>query len=113
MRLRGEGTHVISRWSHYLTSQVAMDTEDTIGAAEFKAHRLEIPDRLSTRAVTRVAITERGRPVAVLTRPEDERDAGRDIHGFLPGSVVAPEGTDLTASISAEPFDAASGRLHR
>ena len=74
-----------------------MDAGETIGAAEFKAHCLEILDRLSAREVSRVTITKRGRPVAVLVPPDDARDAVRRIHGFLRGSVVIPPGTDLTA----------------
>lgn len=90
-----------------------MDSGEIIGAAEFKAHCLEILDRLSAREVSRVTITKRGRPVAVLVPPEDTQDAVRKIHGFLRGSVVIPSGTDLTASTLDEPFDAAGGRLHR
>jgi prevent-host-death family protein len=90
-----------------------MDPGETIGAAEFKARCLEILDRLSTRKLSRLTITKRGRPVAVLLPPEDARDAVRQIHGFLRGSVIIPAGTDLTAPSLDEPFDAAEGRLHR
>lgn len=90
-----------------------MATGEIIGAAEFKARCLEILDRLSAREVSRVTITKRGRPVAVLVPPEDAQDAVRQIHGFLRGSVVIPPGTDLTAPTLDEPFDAAGGRLHR
>lgn len=90
-----------------------MDTGEIIGAAEFKARCLEILDRLSAREVSRVTITKRGRPVAVLLPPEDAQDAVRQVHGFLRGSVVIPRGTDLTAPTLDEPFDAAKGRLHR
>jgi prevent-host-death family protein len=90
-----------------------MDTGEIIGASEFKARCLEILDRLSAREVSRITITKRGRPVAVLLPPEDAQDAVRQIHGFLRGSVVIPRGTDLTAPTLDEPFDAAEGRLHR
>jgi prevent-host-death family protein len=88
-------------------------TEQTIGAAEFKAHCLEILDRLSAREVSRVTITKRGRPVAVLVPPDDPHDAVGRIHGFLRGSVVIPAGTDLTAPTLDKPLDAVAGRLHR
>lgn len=91
----------------------AMVTGKTIGAAEFKAHCLEILDRLSTRELSRVTITKRGRPVAVLLPPDDAEEAVRQIHGFMRGSVVIPKGVDLTSSALDEPFDAASDRLHR
>jgi prevent-host-death family protein len=90
-----------------------MDAEETIGAAEFKAHCLEILDQVAARAVARVTITKRGRPVAMLVPLQDEQDAVRRIHGFLRGSVVLPKGVDLTAPKLEEPFDAACGRLHR
>jgi prevent-host-death family protein len=90
-----------------------VDTGETIGAAEFKARCLEILDRLSAREVSRVTITKRGRPVAVLTPPDDIRDAVRGIHGFMRGSVRLPPGTDLAAPILDQPFDAAGGRMHR
>ncbi|HET7880480.1 MAG TPA: type II toxin-antitoxin system Phd/YefM family antitoxin [Acetobacteraceae bacterium] len=90
-----------------------MEVEETIGATEFKAHCLEILDRLSRRAVSRVTITKRGRPVAVLVPPDQDQDAIRRIHGFLRGSVVLPPGMDLTAPALEEPFDAQTGRLHR
>ena len=90
-----------------------MDAGETIGAAEFKAHCLEILDRLSAREISRVTITKRGRPVAVLLPPEDTRESVRRVHGFLRGSVIIPAGTDLTAPTVDEPFDAAEGRLHR
>jgi prevent-host-death family protein len=90
-----------------------MDIEQTIGAAEFKAHCLEILDKLSAREVSRVTITKRGRPVAVLVPPEDAQEAVRQIHGFLRGSVVIPPDTDLTGPTIDEPFDAALGKLHR
>jgi prevent-host-death family protein len=90
-----------------------VDGEETIGAAEFKAHCLEILDQVACRAVARVTITKRGRPVAMLVPLHDEQDAVRRIHGFLRGSVVLPKGMDLTAPTLEEPFDAASALLHR
>ena len=90
-----------------------MDAEETIGATEFKAHCLEILDRLSARAIWRVTITKRGHPVAVLVPPDRDQDAVRKIHGFLRGSVILPPGIDLTAPALDETFDAAEGRLHR
>ncbi len=90
-----------------------MDGGESIGATEFKAHCLEILERLSAREISRVTITKRGRPVAVLLPPEDAREAVRRVHGFMRGSVVIPPGTDLTAPTVDGPLDAAEGRLHR
>lgn len=84
----------------------------TINATEFKAKCLDILDRLGAHQLDRVVITKRGKPVAVLTPPETEAAAVRDIHGFMRGSVVMPAGIDLTAPVSEEPFMADSGLLH-
>ena len=88
------------------------DHNRTISATEFKAKCLEILDQLSERRLTRVSVTKRGRVVAVLTPPTDEEAAVRGLHGFLRGSVVVPEGLDLTAPVLEEPFSADRGELH-
>ena len=84
----------------------------TFGATEFKAKCLDILDRLAARQLTRVVVTKHGRAVAVLTPPEDQAVAVRRIHGFMQGSVVIPEGLDLTAPVLDEPFIAEDGILH-
>jgi prevent-host-death family protein len=105
---------IIYHQSNLMTSwRGIVPTEQTIGAAEFKAHCLEILDRLSAREVSRVTITKRGRPVAVLVPPDDPHDAVGRIHGFLRGSVVIPAGADLTAPTLDKPLDAVAGRLYR
>ena len=85
----------------------------TISATEFKAKCLEILDQLSAREIETLTITKRGKPVAVLTAPQSEEDAIRNIHGSMRGSVIIPDGFDLTAPILDEPFDADAGILHR
>jgi prevent-host-death family protein len=90
-----------------------MDTSPTINASEFKAKCLGILDRLARQELERVIITKRGRVVAVLTPPDRQVDGIRDIHGFMRGSVIVPEGFDLTAPVLDEPLDAELGILHR
>jgi prevent-host-death family protein len=89
-----------------------MNTQ-TISATEFKAKCLDILDRLGANEIDRLVITKRGKPVAVLTPPESKEESIRNIHGFMRGSVIIPEGFDLTAPILDEPFDADQGILHR
>lgn len=84
----------------------------TYTATDFKARCLDIFDRLAARKLTRVTITKRGKPVAVLTPPDDPEAAVRRLHGFMRGSVIAPPGFDLTAPILDEPFLADAGSLH-
>jgi prevent-host-death family protein len=90
-----------------------MTTNQTISASEFKAKCLSILDRLANHELDRVTITKRGKPVAVLLPPQPEPRADADISGFMRGSVVIPEGFDLTEPVLDEPFDAELGILHR
>jgi prevent-host-death family protein len=85
----------------------------TLNATDFKAKCLDVLDQLSDRRLERVVITKRGKPVAVLTPPVATADAVASLHGFMRGSVVIPPGTDLTAPVLDEPFDAELGVLHR
>jgi antitoxin (DNA-binding transcriptional repressor) of toxin-antitoxin stability system len=85
----------------------------TINASEFKAKCLNILDRLASHELDRVIITKRGQIVAVLTPPQAEPAAVADLYGCMRGSVVIPEGFDLTAPVLDEPLDAELGILHR
>jgi antitoxin (DNA-binding transcriptional repressor) of toxin-antitoxin stability system len=84
----------------------------TVSATEFKAKCLEILDRIGERRVAAVNVTKRGRVVAVLLPPADEEGAVRALHGFMRGSVVIPEGLDLSAPVLDEPLAAERGEVH-
>lgn len=88
-----------------------MPTTETISASVFKAKCLHILDRLASHELDRVVITKRGRTVGILVPPDTA--AVDDLYGCMRGSVVIPEGFDLTASVLDEPFDAEKGLLHR
>ena len=54
-----------------------------IAASEFKAKCLALMDRLAARKLSRIVVTKRGRPVAVLTpppTPEEVADAFFRLH---------------------------------
>jgi len=85
----------------------------TFTATEFKAKCLDIFDKLAAHELTRVTITKRGKPVAVLTPPDDPQAAVRRLHGFMRGTVIAPPDIDLTAPVLDEPMDADRGLIHR
>ena len=89
-----------------------MSASKTISATEFKATCLDLLDRLNQGEWDRVEVTKRGRVVAILTAPPTQAEAVAGLHGFMRGSVVMPEGVDLTAPILDEPFVAASGLPH-
>ncbi len=88
-----------------------MAAAETISASEFNAKCLHILDRLASHELDRVVITKRGRTVGILVPPDTV--AVDDIYGCMRGSVIIPEGFDLTASALDEPFDAEQGILHR
>jgi prevent-host-death family protein len=87
-------------------------SELQISASEFKATCLELLDRIAARKITRLVVTKRGRPVAVLTPPESPRAAAEGLFGALAGSVVAPSGFDFAAPVLDEELFAAGGRVH-
>ena len=89
-----------------------MPETQTISASDFKARCLEIFDRLASRTLTRVTITKRRKVVGVLLPPDHAPDAVKQLHGFMRGSVIVPEGLDLTAPIADQPFSAEDGVLH-
>jgi len=85
----------------------------TLNATEFKAKCLDLLDQLAARRLERVVVTKRGKPVAVLTPPPSPTEEVAGLHGFMRGSVIVPPGTDLTAPVLDEAFDAELGILHR
>jgi prevent-host-death family protein len=89
-----------------------MPVTQTINASEFKAKCLDILDRLAEHELERVVITKRGRIVAVLTPPDDDAAAIRNLHGFMRGSVTILPGVDLTEPVADEAFRAEDGELH-
>jgi prevent-host-death family protein len=83
----------------------------TVTASKFKATCLDLLDQLDTRKITKLIVTKRGRPVAVLT-PAEVNSETPSVFGCLRGSVVIPDGVDLTAPILDESLFAADGRIH-
>jgi antitoxin (DNA-binding transcriptional repressor) of toxin-antitoxin stability system len=88
-----------------------MASEHTITASEFKAKCLGLLDQLATRKLTRLSVTKHGRVVAILTPPDEVPDI-RELHGFMRGSVVAPDGFDFTSPALDEALSADQGHIH-
>lgn len=80
-------------------------------ATEFKAKCLDIFDQLAARKFTRDTVTKRGKVVAVLTPPDTDEAAVRQLYGSMRGSVILPPDFDLTAPVLDEPFLAETGAL--
>ena len=89
-----------------------MDDTHTVSATEFKAKCLDMLDRVGTGEWESVAITKRGKVVAVLVPPPAAPAGVEGLHGFMRGSVQVPEGLDLTARMNEDGFLAEDGVLH-
>lgn len=84
-----------------------------MSASEFKAKCLDIFDQLAARRIDRLVVTKRGRPVAVLTPPESPADQAEALFGLMRGTVIAPDGLDLTAPVLEESPSALEGWTDR
>jgi prevent-host-death family protein len=87
---------------------MVMDETHPVNATEFKAQCLDMLDRVGTGEWESVAITKRGKVVAVLVPPPPALPGAAGLHGFLRGSVAVREDVDLTASASGT--DSRGGR---
>ncbi len=87
-----------------------MSDSPTLNAAAFKAQCLDLLDQVNAGRIGPLVVPKRGRPVAVVSAPHAGVAAS---YGALRGSVVIPDGVDLTAPTLDEPMDAAEGVLHR
>ncbi len=81
-----------------------------MSATDFRAKCLDVLDRVENRELNQMAITKRGRVVAILVPAEPQ--AASALHGFMRGSVVVPEGFDLTEAVLEDRFGAEHGLLH-
>ena len=85
----------------------------SINVTEFKAKCLQIFDQLEAHELDGVTITRHGKVVGVLAPPPPDRPSFEQWADSMRGSVVIPEGFDLTAPVCDEPWDAEQGILHR
>ena len=84
----------------------------TVSATEFKAKCLDLLDQVGNREIESLAITKHGKVVAILVPPATREEAAEQLHGFMRGSVVIPDGFDLTKPVLEEPLNAEGGVLH-
>ena len=87
-------------------------SEIKISATEFKAKCLGLLDRLKAKKIKRIIVTKRGKAVAVLTPPADQKSAADDLFGCLRGRMMAPKNFDFTTPALDEPLNAMKGRIH-
>lgn len=87
--------------------------EETLSVSEFKAKCLDIFKRLDDRRLAKVTVTRRGKPVAFVTSQTAQDDWVAELQGAMRGSVIIPDGFDLTAPVFEGEMDAERGILHR
>ena len=85
----------------------------TLSVTDFKAHCLELFDRLTSGSLERVEVTKRGKLVAVVTPPPVDEAQARAIHGSMAGMTVIPPGFDLVAPVFEGEIEAEQGILHK
>lgn len=79
-----------------------------VKASEFKAKCLQIFRDLEAHRLDKVIVTRRGKPVAEL-RPSQTVGPVPEIWGCMRGSVIIPEGVDLTDPVLEDIPEAESG----
>ena len=87
--------------------------EEILTVTEFKARCLELFDRLNRRQLSKVTVTRRGRPVAVVSPVSTAETEARAVHGSMAGMALLSPGVDLTRPVLDERLDADDGILHR
>lgn len=90
-----------------------MDPSLTLSVTEFKARCLEFFERLSNHEIEELVITKRGKAIAIVSQPKTTAQALREAYGSLRGSVIIPDGLDLTAPAFDGELDAEIGLLHQ
>ena len=90
-----------------------IESEETLTVTEFKARCLELFDRLNGRRLSKVTVTRRGKPVAVVTPVPTAEAEARSVHGSMAGMALLSPGLDLTKPVFDEKLDANEGILHR
>jgi prevent-host-death family protein len=101
---------ILYDWSLEMTMK---SVEETVTVTEFKARCLELFDRLNERKLSKVTVTRRGRPVAVVSPISPAEAEARAVHGSMAGMVLLSPGVDLTQPVFDERLDADEGILHR
>ena len=87
-------------------------TELTLSVSEFKAKCLDIMKRLDERKLSRVTVTRRGIPVAVVAAAKGPVNWLEELQARMKGSVTIPPGVDIVGPIFDGEMDAEKGILY-
>lgn len=75
----------------------------------FKAHCLELFDRLTNGSLDCIEVTRRGKVVAIVKPPSPPESEAQAVHGCMKGMAVVAPGVDLTQPVLTDPIEAAEG----
>jgi antitoxin (DNA-binding transcriptional repressor) of toxin-antitoxin stability system len=81
----------------------------TLSVTDFKAHCLELFDRLTKGTLDCIEVTRRGKVVAIIKPPAAAEDEAKSIHGCMKGLALVAPSVDLTAPVLDELLEAADG----
>lgn len=82
---------------------------EVLSVTDFKAHCLELFDRLTKGSLDCIEVTRRGKVVAIVKPPAAAEDQARSVHGCMKGMAVIAPGIDLTAPVLDDSVEAAEG----
>lgn len=80
-----------------------------LSVTDFKAHCLELFDRLSKGSLDCIEVTRRGKVVAIVKPPTAPQEEAQAVHGCMKGMALVAPGVDLTQPVLDVPLEAAEG----
>lgn len=81
----------------------------TLSVTDFKAHCLELFDRLTKGTLDCIEVTRRGKVVAIVKAPATAEEEAQSVHGCMKGMALIAADIDLTAPVLDESLEAAEG----
>src|SRR5437868_10149788 len=80
-----------------------------LSVTDFKAHCLELFDRLTKGSLDCIEVTRRGKVVAVVKPPAAPEEEAQAVHGCMKGMALIAPDVDLTKPVLDESVEAAEG----
>ncbi len=84
----------------------------TVSATQFKATCLDLLDRVQSGEIEELAVTKRGRVVAIIRPPNVTPAEAQNLFGCMSGVLGIPDDLDLTAPVFEGRINAEHGTLH-
>jgi antitoxin (DNA-binding transcriptional repressor) of toxin-antitoxin stability system len=81
----------------------------TLSVTDFKAHCLELFDRLTKGTLECIEVTRRGKVVAIVKPPAVPENEAQAVHGCMKGMALVAPDIDLTQPVFDETLEAAEG----